>query len=434
MSDKILFVDDDPNLLASCRRTLYRQFEVETAEGAAAGLTTLAERGPFAVVVADRQMPLMDGIQFLATVKQRAPDTVRIMLSGNFDLEAAIRVVNEGSIFRFLTKPCPVEILSKTLADACAQYRLVTAEKDLFNKTLGGSVKALTDILSIVDAESVGRTQTLRDIVSHLTEELRLVDAWEINLAIMLAPIGFIAVPPNTAARARSGQPLSKIEEQMVARVPETAARLLANIPRLEGVAKMVRHQQKHFDGTGFPHDSVSGEAIPIGGRLLKIFLDLVQLERSGLLRSGALSQMDGRRGWYDPRLLGLVRGCSGRLGTRSVEVAKRTIAVTVEDLVPGMVLCSNVETKDESRTRGQLARSMLLHANVESNGTIILVPAGLQINEMTLERIHNFERIFGIKEPILVEAPAPMDCVGSRQTEPGESPRSRLMMHRKPR
>src|ERR1022692_2024409 len=112
MSEKILFVDDDPNLLASCERSLRRHFQIETAEGGEAGLAKLASRGPYAVVVADRQMPRMDGIEFLGAVRKRAPDTVRIMLTGNADLEGAIRVVNEGNIFRFLTKPCPPDLLT----------------------------------------------------------------------------------------------------------------------------------------------------------------------------------------------------------------------------------------------------------------------------------------------------------------------------------
>src|SRR5512136_2002968 len=102
MNERILFVDDDANLLAACERNFRKQFPLDTAAGGEAGLANLAERGPYAVVVSDRQMPGMDGIQFLATVRQRAPDTVRIMLSGNVDLEAAVRVVNEGNIFRFL--------------------------------------------------------------------------------------------------------------------------------------------------------------------------------------------------------------------------------------------------------------------------------------------------------------------------------------------
>jgi DNA-binding NtrC family response regulator len=117
----LLFVDDEPNLLASCERNFRRQFRVETAAGGEAALENIAARGPFAVVVSDRQMPHMDGIRFLSLVKERAPDTVRLMLTGNADLEGAIKVVNEGNIFRFLTKPCSLEILGKAVEDALVQ-------------------------------------------------------------------------------------------------------------------------------------------------------------------------------------------------------------------------------------------------------------------------------------------------------------------------
>jgi DNA-binding NtrC family response regulator len=136
MSEKVLFVDDDPNLLSSCERSFRRRFQVETAEGGEAALQKIAERGPFAVVVSDRQMPRMDGITLLSLVRQRAPNTVRIMLTDNADLEGAIKVVNEGNIFRFLTKPCPPEILGKAVEDALGQYRLVTAEEELLNKKI----------------------------------------------------------------------------------------------------------------------------------------------------------------------------------------------------------------------------------------------------------------------------------------------------------
>jgi len=241
MSEKILFVDDDPNLLASCERILRRQFQITTAEDGETGLAKLTLHGPFAVVVADRHMPGMDGIKFLGTVRERAPETIRIMLTGNADLEGAIRVVNEGNIFRFLTKPCPPDMLTRALKDAQAQYRLVTAEKELLNKTLNGSIKLLTDILSLVDHQSFGRAQLLRGAITAVTARLYVENAWEIHLAVMLASIGYVTIPSETLVRSRAGQPLSAVEEQMLARLPETAARLLANIPGVRAGAGNLR-------------------------------------------------------------------------------------------------------------------------------------------------------------------------------------------------
>ncbi len=383
MSEKVLFVDDDLNLLAACERNFRRRFQVETADGGEAALQKIAERGPFAVVISDRQMPRMDGITFLSLVRQRAPDTVRIMLTGNVDLEGAIKVVNEGNIFRFLTKPCSPEILGKAVEDALGQNRLVTAEKELLNKTLSGSIKLLNDILSMMEPQSFGRAQTLREIISSVTKKFRAEDDWETPLAAILAPIGNVTIPPELLLRARAGAALSEAEAQVVAQLPETAARLLANIPRLEGVARIVRYQHKKYDGTGLPSDEVKGETLPFGSRLLKILADLTELQAGHRSRSQALNEMETRQGWYDPALLGAVREFYG-MGATARAAAGPSLSISICDLSPGMVLHANVETKE---------------------GTVILY-AGHYLTEMTLEKIKNFDRIAGLKEPLLVEAP----------------------------
>jgi len=388
MAEKILFVDDDANVLASCERNFRRRYQLETAAGGEIGLEKIAARGPFAVVVSDMQMPGMNGIQFLAAVKDRAPDTVRIMLTGNADMEVATGVVNQGNIFRFLTKPVPTDVLAKALDDALAQHRLIAAEKELLNKTLSGSIKLLTDILSIVDTASFGRTQALRDLVAEATDKLGLTNAWEIHLAVMLAPIGYVTIPPETMVKSRAGENLTKVEEHMVARLPDTAAKLLSNIPRLEGVAKIVRYQQKAFDGSGFPADAVSGEAIPLGARLLRIFSDMFELEKSGLSRIEALDQLKSHPGLYDPQLLASLRAM-GTQGKIAAKADTQSLAVAAKDLAPGMVLYSNVLTKD---------------------GGVLIITAGHEINALTLQKLRNFESVSGIQEPIFVINPQPVD------------------------
>jgi response regulator RpfG family c-di-GMP phosphodiesterase len=382
MTEKVLFVDDDPNLLASCERNLRNKFRIETADGGEAALEKVAARGPFAVVVSDRHMPRMDGILFLSLIKERAPDTVRIMLTGNADLEGAIKVVNEGNIFRFLTKPCSMLILGMAIQDALVQYRLVTAEKELLNKTLSGSIKLLTDMLSMIEPQSFGREQTVRNLIASVAKIFPTGNDWEIPLAFMLAPIANATIPPELLIRARAGGILSKVEEQIMSELPVTAARLLANIPRLEGVARIVRYSHKQYDGTGAPPDAVQGEALPLGARLLKILNDLAQLQSRGFDRLSALNEMSTRRGWYDPALLDAVREYYGA-GKTIRDAGRSSISISVNNLVSGMVLHSNIETRD---------------------GTPIL-RAGHHITDMTLEKIKNFESVYGIKEPLFIEA-----------------------------
>ena len=131
MAEKILLVDDDSNVLDGYRRSLNKEFLMETAEGGTQALAMAAEKGPYAVVISDMRMPEMDGIQLLSRIKAIAPDTIRVMLTGNADMDTAINAINEGSIFRFLNKPCSREIMARTITAALVQYRLVTAEKQL---------------------------------------------------------------------------------------------------------------------------------------------------------------------------------------------------------------------------------------------------------------------------------------------------------------
>ena len=99
--------------------------------------------GPYAVVVSDMRMPGMDGIELLSKIKARSPETIRVMLTGTGDFDTAINAINEGSIFRFLSKPCSKEVMAQTLTAALAQYRLVTAEKQIMEQTLSGCIRVL---------------------------------------------------------------------------------------------------------------------------------------------------------------------------------------------------------------------------------------------------------------------------------------------------
>ena len=144
MKEKVLFVDDDPNILEAYTRNLRKFYEIDTALKGDEGLARLNGKEPYLVVVSDLRMPGMNGVEFLSKVKEKTPDTIRMMLTGNADLEAAIESVNKGNIFRFLVKPCSVEILKGALNDGIRQYNLVNAERELLEKTLLGSVKMLT--------------------------------------------------------------------------------------------------------------------------------------------------------------------------------------------------------------------------------------------------------------------------------------------------
>lgn len=382
MEDRVLFVDDDANILAAYQRKLRKVLKVETAEGPGKGLELVTQWGPFAVVIADMHMPGMNGIEFLARVKEHAPDTVRMMLTGAPDMAVAMEAVNEGNIFRFLTKPCPPEVIAKALTAGINQYRLVMAEKDLLGKTLNGAIELLAEILALVDPEAFGRAAQLRSYVKLIAQELGLAGTWELELAALLAQIGCVAVPHEVLVKAHAGEPLAANEKTALACVPAIGQELLVKIPRLESVAKSVLYQNKCYDGSGFPSDSVAGNDIPLESRILKVLNDMLEIESGGAEKTTALEVMQSREGWYDPRVLRTALAAFGR--HRITSEAVEGIHIRVKDLRADLVLVSDVRTLD-----GRL-----------------LMSAGHRISEPILARIKIYAGLVGIKEPIEVRRP----------------------------
>jgi DNA-binding NtrC family response regulator len=123
LSKNNLFVDHEASVLQSYERMLHGEFEVDTALSGKAALASIQEKGPYAVVVSDIRMPGMDGVQLLARLRQVAPNTVRMVLTGQADLGAAMAAVNEGHIFHFLSKPCEKSVLTHSIKEAIAHYR-----------------------------------------------------------------------------------------------------------------------------------------------------------------------------------------------------------------------------------------------------------------------------------------------------------------------
>ena len=123
MTSKVLLVDDDENILLAFQREFRKYFDMHLASGGKEGLEVLETKGPFAVVVSDFRMPNLNGIQFLAEVRKRAPETVRIMLTGHPSKPLAMDAVDAGYIFRFHTKPCSLEDLYKSIEDGIKEHQ-----------------------------------------------------------------------------------------------------------------------------------------------------------------------------------------------------------------------------------------------------------------------------------------------------------------------
>ena len=341
MTQKVLFVDDEPNVLQSIRRSLRKQFDLDTAEGGEAALQKLGEDGGFAVIVSDMRMPGMNGVELLSAAKKRWPDIVRVMLTGNADQQTAVDAVNHGDVFRFLNKPCDADALAKTVSAAMRQHELITAEKVVLEKTLRGSIKALADVLSLANPEVFGRTTRYKSRISKLAGELGLDDVWQLESAAMLSQIGCVSLPGDLVLRKSQGEPLTDVEVAEFAAHASVGAELLTTIPRMDQVAEAIRYQEKNFDGTGYPEDAVKGEEIPVGARMLKIIADFDALESSSSDALQAIEAMRPQASRYDPVLFSAFE--------KTVTQASAMTAKTVEisQLTDSMVLAEDVVTSE---------------------------------------------------------------------------------------
>src|SRR5690606_24690286 len=229
---RVLFVDDEPRVLSGLTRNLRNHFDVHTATGGREALELIAANEPLSVIVCDCRMPEMDGIELLQRVTKASPSTIRIMLTGNTDQATAVAAVNKGDVFRFLTKPCESEELKQILALAVRQHELVTAEKELLEQTLKGSIKVLADLLSIAKPEAFGRTARLRRKARELAAHFPSVQVWELDTAALLSQLGCVNVPQEILDRRQRGEALNTREESTFASHPLLGADLISRIPR----------------------------------------------------------------------------------------------------------------------------------------------------------------------------------------------------------
>jgi CheY-like chemotaxis protein len=372
MAEKILLVDDDSLILEGYRRSLSREFLMETALGAEQALQLATDNGPFAVVVSDMRMPGMDGVQLLSRIKSMSPDTIRVMLTGNAEIETAISAINEGSIFRFLTKPCSKEMMAKTLTAAMVQYRLVTAEKQLLEQTLTSSVQVLTEVLSLVNPAAFSRAERARRYIHHVVTVMKLGNPWQYEVAAMMSQLGCVTLPAETIDAVYRGEKLLPNEQSQYDAHPSVAYGLLSKIPRLEPIAWMIEQQNRPVI------DDDSEAEIRMGAEILRLILAYERLIHKGTSRTDAVHLLTRQNPDFSPAFF-------DALVTLDPNAEEgETKKCRIEDLAPGMIIQQEVRT-----TAGGL-----------------LVSKGHEVTPTVIFRLKNFQARRAIAGSVNVSMP----------------------------
>ncbi|MEL6430587.1 MAG: HD domain-containing phosphohydrolase [Planctomycetota bacterium] len=355
---RILLVDDEQPVLDALRRQHRRAFDLDTACGPEDGLAALAADGPYAVVVSDFKMPGMNGVEFLRRVQEQSPDTVRVMLTGQANLETASRAVNEGNIFRFLTKPCEPDTFAAALSASLQQYELVHAERILLEHTVKGCVEVLSEVLALSNPMAFGRASRVRGLVAHVSRELELHDAWQYETAALLSQIGFVAIPDDLLLRAAGDDELSDDERTMLDGHAGVARDLLAKIPRLQTIAEIVFHQ----DGDR-ARALKAGRGVLLGSQILAAALGLEELLSSGIPLEEALEATRTSPRRFSPKIVDALASAA------TVDSDLGTMQVAVHALRTGMILDQSIHHRDG----------------------LLIVPKGHEVTDSSLGRLRNY-------------------------------------------
>ncbi|MFI4941212.1 MAG: HD domain-containing phosphohydrolase [Burkholderiales bacterium] len=393
---RILCVDDEQNILSSLRR-LFRAhgYQVLLAEGGAAGLKVL-ETEPVDLVISDMRMPEMDGAHFLEQVRNRWPDTVRLMLTGQSDIQSILEAINRGEIHRYITKPWDdneillivrlalerkalehekqrLEALTRSqneelkALNASLELRVQarTGElKSTLDKLVAANGKLRTNFLTSIKVFSgmiemrggslAGHSRRVADLARRIAVEMKLDEreTQDIFIAGLLHNIGKIGFPDELLS-----MPVNLMKGDNLGfyqKYPMRGEQLLMPLEDLRSAARIIRSHQERFDGEGFP-DRLSGLNIPIGARILALACDYENLQCGVLLArnlrpeeaKAVISRNRGIR--YDSMVVNAFCNIMGVSGEKqpAVSVQRDSVELNPEDLQPDMVVARDLISQD---------------------------------------------------------------------------------------
>jgi len=383
----LLFVDDEPSILSALRR-LFRPhgYRIVMAESGAAGLEIL-EHEAVDLVISDMRMPEMDGATFLKHVRQRWPQVMRILLTGYADITSTVAAINEGEIYRYISKPWDDNEIVLVVREALERRRLeeenrrlsaltlrqneelkelntgleqkvsertaeVRAALNELKKTFITTVQVFSGMVELragpVGTQLAGHGRRVADHSRNLAKRLDLSDAevQTVMLAGLLHDIGKIGLPDGLLDKPFNN--LSADHRALVMKHPVVGQNILMSVEKLRDCALLVRHHHELYDGSGFP-DRLSAMAIPLGSRILAVANDYDALQIGTLVQRPLRADealtflIDNRGKRYDPQVV----DCFAQLLAETGKKAVTELPIRCLQLRPGSVLSRDLNHRD---------------------------------------------------------------------------------------
>ena len=265
MSETILFVDDEENILNSIKRVfeeseltlLFATNPIEALE--------LCRRGGIGVVVSDNMMPEMRGVELLAHIKEESPLTVRILMTAYADLATALQAINRGEVFRFIVKPWENGELVKEVSEGVARHRILAT----LQREDEAVLRSLAQTIELKDHYTRGHCDRVASYALMIAGQLDLPSAIkkDIRYGSWLHDCGKIGVPESIL---NSSGVLTSHDFNTIRKHPEWGAEVAAQAKLSPAVINIIRHHHERFDGTGYPA-GLAGEQIPLEARIVAV-------------------------------------------------------------------------------------------------------------------------------------------------------------------
>ncbi len=364
---KILFVSTDTEFAKGAQQSLEDAFDITCLDNAGEGLALLGKDPRIVAVVSGLKLPGMNGQEFLATARKKFPKVLRIMVTGDCDFKTAAETVSAAHVLHLLSKPCSPDVLRNALTEAVVAYKQARAESDAMKDTLLGCVKMLVDIMELTNPVAARRSKRILRRAHRICKELRALPAQMMDMAVLLSNIGCVGLPAGVLKKMESGAEMTREELKTFRTHPSIAAHLLKNVPSMGKLAKIVRYQN-------FP----CSKNPPMGSRILKVCIDMDQMQDSGASPEKALAYMQSKPEVYDVNVV-------EAMGRHREESAKlECTPVSVSDLEPGMIMQSDMVTE-----KG-----------------VTLLHRGEVLSEASHLRVQAFADLLRIKEPVCAFMP----------------------------
>jgi response regulator RpfG family c-di-GMP phosphodiesterase len=387
-SVKLVFVDDEPNILKALQRVFFDDdYDITTFTTGQEALEHISNN-EIVLIISDQRMPGMTGTQLFTEVVKVKPETKRIILTGFADMGAAVDAINTGSIYHFVFKPWNDEELRSTVRRAIHHYKLeqqneelleklaisndqlaeandelsmrvkertaIIAKKNLelgklnseLEKSLVSTVRFTINLMELSRPSLCRENRILAQLAMNIARRLNWPEAKmrKLEIAALMLNVGKIGIPDPILNR--QSQYLSEDERRLMRHHPIMAQTMLGTIPAFEDAAIIVRHQDEWYDGTGFP-DGLKAKDIPEESRLLAACSTYFRLKNreDGNSRPFILKYFrNNSKTQFDPQFIDIMFDIIFT-DEDSVDIPKRQLEVFFHELKPGMMLADDLKT-----------------------------------------------------------------------------------------